>query len=247
MKTILLLLCMLQVFSGNNEIKIADPKSTVFKGYCTNDKAAWKEGIAAMEEAWKAHPEEGKYLFDLIQSKYGYLGFLLSIEEENVDGEIDRLIRQAERLRRFDDYRSHGEAFRGALLAIKIGSSPLRPLALGPKSEKALKTALELAPDNPQAWVEMGNLRYHAPGIFGGSAKKAITCFEKAVSLYDQYPDLRTNTWQYLHALCWMGLAYEQEDDYKSAKVCYEKALDFAPDFFWAKEELLPDVERKLK
>lgn len=247
MKLILLFICMLQVFSTNKDSRISNARATVFQAYCTNDRNAWNRGISAMEESWENNPEEGEYLFELVRSKYGYIGFLMSIEEKNVESKIDKLIKQAEELGAFEAYRSHSEAFRGALLAIKIGDSPFRALALGPKSEKALKNAIALNPVNPQAWVEMGNLKFHAPGLFGGSASKAIACFEKAVELYDEMPSLRTDNWQYLHALCWMGLAHEQEENYKRARDCYEKALRFAPDFLWAKEELLPDVVRKLK
>lgn len=247
MKSLLLFWCMIQIFAPHQESITLDAKATIFKAYCTNDRDAWTTGLASLNEAWEAHPEEGKYLFDLIQSEYGYIGYRLSIDEDGVDDDIERLIDLTKELGEFEDYRSHSEAYRGAFFALKIGIKPIRALSLGPKSEKALKRAVEINPNNPQAWVEMGNMRYHAPGLFGGSAAKAIECFSIAIDLYDQDPGLRENNWQYLHAICWMGLAYEVEDDYESAKECYKKALRFAPDFFWAKEELLPDVEKKLK
>ena len=139
-----------------------------------------------------------------------------------------------------EGYESHGEAIYGALLGIKIGIKPLRAITLGPKSEKALKKALALDGENPIAWVEMGNMRYHAPGIFGGSNTEAIRCYKKAIILFDQQEELRTNNWQYLHALAWLGQAYENEGDQELAIESYEKALAVAPAFVWVKDELLP-------
>ena len=190
----------------------------MFKGYCQNDRTAWEQGIAAMRRGWEKSSDQPALLFDLIQSEYGFIGFRLAKEEEGLDEEIDRLIGLTEKLDDYEQYRSHAEAFRGALYAIKIGLKPIRALGLGPKSEKALNRALELDPENPYAWVEMGNMRYHAPGLFGGSHAKAILCFQKAVDLFDQNPEQKAHNWQYLHALCWMGLAYEEEDQLAKAK-----------------------------
>lgn len=233
---------LLSAYSTHAPIKA---KGLVFKGYCGNDRNDWKNGISELNIIHEANPDDGQALFDLIQSQYGYIGYCIAREDDGVDDKIDDTLLEIQKLSGMKGFESHAEALRGAMLAMKIGLKPLRAFGLGPKSEKALKHAVELAPENPLVWVEMGNMKYHAPGLFGGSNTEAITCFKKAIALYNETPELKSDNWQYLHSLAWLGKAYEEEELYGKAVDAYEKALEFAPDFSWVKNELLPAAKKK--
>ncbi|MFK7969135.1 MAG: tetratricopeptide repeat protein [Bacteroidia bacterium] len=241
----LLIISLIVIFSSAARVAPLDAKSLVYQGYCSNDVTQWTGGIGALKTAYASQPEDPQIIFELIRSQYGYIGFRLAMEDEEVESDIDKALALTDVLSTKEGYASSAEAFRGALLALKIGLKPIRALILGPKSEKALKRALELDRSNPVAWVEMGNMKFHAPGIFGGSNEEAIQCFTKAIALFDQNPAQKINNWQYLHSVAWLGKAYERAENFPKAIEVYKRALRIAPNFLWVKKELLPDAQKK--
>lgn len=218
----------------------------VYESYLTDNRQLWRQSIQELNAAFKASAyTDGKVLFELTLAQYGLMGALYG-DKPRDDAALYRMIDQAaasaERLLKFPKYQADAHGFLGAILAMRVGLSPMKAIYLGSKSEGHLKKAILQAPNNPTGWVEKGNLRFHSPAIFGGSNQEAIYCFEKAVKLFDQQPELRENNWLYLHAMVWLGQAYEKAGQKEKAIAVYEKAIAFENRFTWVKEELLPAV-----
>jgi tetratricopeptide (TPR) repeat protein len=116
---------------------------------------------------------------------------------------------------------------------------------LGPKSIKHSKLAMEQNPENPMGYIQYGNSQFYMPPVFGGSKQEAINHFKKAELLMEN-GNIK-NDWNYLSLLALIGQSYSALNDYKNAKMYYEKALKTEPNFLWVKKELMPELLKKMK
>lgn len=223
-------------------------KALVYDGYRNNKKSSWEQGIQLLKSEHKNNPDDLQILYELSLAEYGMIGYCLGHEicgnylNELFDEVEDNLEILLEAKPKSSEY----HAMMGALLAMKIGLNPAKAIFLGPKSSKHIYKAVDYDQSNPSAWVELGNMRFHAPGIFGGDMEEAVICFDKAVSLFESQPTKKKNNWLYLHALAWLGQAYEKEDEPQKALAIYQKTLLVEPDFQWVRDELLPDLKKRM-
>ena len=224
-------------------------RNLVYQGYINNDLASWKAGNSALMKQFKSSTNLSLDLaYETVLAEYGMIGYCLASEScEDVEDRIDDAQEMLEEL--LDDHPkwSEGHAFLGALIAMEIGLSPAKAIFLGPGSSNHIEKAIELNANNPSAWVEMGNMRFHAPSLFGGDKEEAIICFKKAIELFDRKASLRKDNWLYLHAWVWLAKAYEETGNMEQARKSYEKVLLYEPRFTWVKDELLPQIRKKVK
>ncbi|MEL6674231.1 MAG: tetratricopeptide repeat protein [Bacteroidota bacterium] len=215
-----------------------------FLAYAYNQGYQWQKAVNKLQ-ALNQQNWENKYEWAI--AAYGRIGYCIASEScQDVDDQIDEAQEIAEALLKVKPKSSKAQALYGALLAMEVGRSPAKAIYLGPRSSSYLDDALESDPRNPTAWVEKGNMRFHAPALFGGDMTEAVNCFKKAVTLFDQQPALRKDNWLYLHALAWLGKSYEEEGKNQEALKAYQKALQFEPNFHWVKNELMPALQKKI-
>ena len=233
----------LSSYSQNDDITQA--RDEIYQGYINNDPDRWDNGINILKKGY-TRTKSDIYRYELASAYYGKIGFLLSQKKE-IEAEklTDRTIALLKDLLEMNLNWAEVHCMLGSAYALKIGMSPSKTLFLGPKSADHIEKAVELDPNCAEAWVEMGNFRFHSPRIFGGNKKEAKAAFEKASRLFELRSE--QNYWQYLHAMAWLGKSYEELDDNPSAKQTYEKLLAQEPDFSWARDELLPGIEKKLQ
>jgi tetratricopeptide (TPR) repeat protein len=223
-------------------------KALVYQGYVENNPSLWQQGIEELKQAYARAGDEGvRELYELTLAQYGWIGYCLSgnITCDDLDQFIDAADTQSDDLLDLKPYWAPAHALRGSVLAMKINQSPAKAIYLGPKSSGHLDKAVELDADDPVGWVEMGNMRYHAPSIVGGDKKEAVKCYSKAVSLFDASPGRKRNNWLYIHALVWLGQAYEATSQYPEALATYERVAREAPAFRWVQDQLIPAVKTK--
>ena len=220
----------------------------VYEGYINNDLASWQKGQKAL---WERFQRDGgrslELAYEALLAEYGMIGYCLA--NENCQDIADRVDNAQEKIEEVLDIHSkwsEGHAFLGGLLAMEIELSPARAIFLGPSSSKHISAATELNPNNPSGWVEMGNMKYHAPALFGGDTEEAIEYFKKAIQLFDNQPQLRKNNWLYLHAWVWLAKSYEEEEKLDLALATYKRLLAYEPRFRWVKDELYPDLLKKM-
>ena len=226
---------------------ITAAKKKIFRAYITYNTGMWQEGMADLQKIYHSNPSM-EVAYEQVLARYGLIGFCLADDNcSDVQQQLDEAINKAKALLKEKEDWSEAHAVLGGLYGLKVGVSPAKALFLGPRSANHISRGTEENPNNPAAWVERGNMKYHAPRIFGGSKKEAIECFTKAVQLYDQQPQRRQYSWMYLHAMAWLGKAYEDTKQTDKALAIYRKALAFEPEFSWVRDHLLPELEVRLK
>jgi len=136
-------------------------------------------------------------------------------------------------------------SLKGAFFGFQIMLEPARAPKLGRLSMEANEKALKLDPDEPQAWLEKANMDYYKPVIFGGSKKKAVPSYEKAVELFESSEERTRENWVYMNCLAGLGIAYEKTRKFSEAGRVYRKILELEPSFKWVVEELYPKFQEK--
>lgn len=217
----------------------------VYQGYLSGDLNVWRKGIEQLEGKYKISTSS-EDLYALILSKYGYIGFIVGMKKDVDTREIlSSTESNVELLSADKRYTSSALAMEGGLIAMKISLNPMRAPFLGMKSLSLIEKSIEADKNNPAAWVEMGNARYHMPSIAGGSYKGAVENFSHALTLFEtDQAGLRCN-WYYLHTLVWLARSHENTGNVAEAKKIYEKLLKMEPEFLWVKQELYPDLLKK--
>jgi tetratricopeptide (TPR) repeat protein len=118
----------------------------------------------------------------------------------------------------------------------------------GPKSDKAMKRAKELAPDNPRVVLLDAIGTFFKPSMFGGSVEGAVEGFQRAVELFENWqpPNAYAPRWGDAEVYAWLGQGYEEAGDYEKAKEAYQQALKIKPGYPWVENLLLPELAQKL-
>ena len=118
---------------------------------------------------------------------------------------------------------------------------------IGPKAGKAIRKAMELAPDNPRVVLSAAIGDYNTPRMFGGNKESAMQGFQRAAELFalEKPAEPVEPAWGHSEAYAWLGLAYMDRDEKEPAGAAFEKALEVNPDFGWVKYVLLPELEEE--
>jgi len=88
-------------------------------------------------------------------------------------------------------------------------------------------------------------MEYHRPPIFGGSKRKAVPMYEKAVVLFEKSPDRTRENWVYINCLVSTAIAYENTKMISEAGSLYRRILKMEPSLKLVKEELYPQFQEK--
>jgi len=137
----------------------------------------------------------------------------------------------------------------GNAFGIKADNGLLSAIRYAPKAKNRYEKALELDPANPRAAMYMGVASLYQPGLLGGSTEKAIEMLIRSVELFETSKGKKSHAlwpdWGHAEAYAWLGLAYEQNDEFESAKEAYYEALFINPNYRWVRDKLLPGLLRK--
>jgi tetratricopeptide (TPR) repeat protein len=229
-------------------VSLEQCRKSIYQGYIAGDMASWRRGISQLKVGLAANPANAsQFTYELALAQYGLIGYCIGSESCNdIDELIDSTEEMLEELLDQNERWAEVHAVLGGLYGLKIGMSPAKGIYLGPRSTRHIEKATEYGPDHPAGWIELGNARYHAPKLFGGDVEEAISCFSRAATLYESRPSLKTYSWLYLHALAWLGQSYEKAGKADQALETYRRALVAEPDFKWVRDELIPQLQRKL-
>jgi len=228
------------------QMKSQSHNCDVYRGYLSGSMDVWSKGIADQEAKYRKSGSNDD-LYVLVLSKYGYIGYLISMKKEgDARGIINSAEQNIEILAADKRFAARASAMSGAIIAMRISLNPLRATYLGMRSLRQIEESIKLDETDPAGWVEMGNARYHMPALVGGSYSEAARCFSRAVELFEKEPGLLRCNWHYLHALVWLAKSHESMEDLQMAKKTYEKLLKLEPDFQWVKRELYPELLKKV-
>lgn len=220
---------------------------TIYKGYISGNMEMWKKGMQELQEQYRRDPESCT-LCTLAEARYGYIGYLIGRNEKDLARtQIDIFNGEIEQLAKFPEYRAETEAFRVAMFGFRMGLNPARAMTLGPKALKQLEAAMAVGKNSAVVWIEKANSEAHMPSFAGGSKKKAAASFREALKLFEAGGSVAPCNWRYLNTMVLLGQLLEETGDNNGARDAYRRALKRAPDFQWVRDELLPEVEKKLK
>lgn len=245
--TTVLLLMTLTLSTGSVMAQADHSGCTIYRGYITGNMEMWKKGMQELQEQLRNDPKAST-LYTLAEARYGYIGYLLGRNEKDVARpQIETFESEIEQLGRFPEYRAETEAFRVALLGFRMGLNPARAVTLGPKALKQLETAMDVGKNSAVVWIEKANSEAHMPAFAGGSKEKAAASFREALRLFEADGSVSPCNWRYLNTMVLLGQLLEKTGDNSGARDAYRMALKRAPDFQWVRDELLPEIEKKLK
>jgi tetratricopeptide (TPR) repeat protein len=222
-------------------------RCTVYRGYVNGDTEMWKRGIAELQEDYLKQPASST-LLAITEARYGYIGYLTGTKDKSSARVIlDIFENDIVHLAGCPEYKAEVEAFRLALLGFMMELNPARTVTLGPKALKQLNIAMETGSNNPAVWIEKSNSESHMPAFAGGSKAKAAESLREALRLFESGKELSPCNWRYLNTLVRLGQLLESMDDINGARDAYLRALNTEPDFRLVRDELLPQLEKKIK
>lgn len=229
-------------FAADGSIAHETFRNMIYKAYVEDRMNLWENTLENMIFEYRQHPTH-ELLYDIVLAKYGLTGYYLGTGKED---EGAKMLDSAEewliRLEKTGNHTADAKLFRAAFNAFRITLRPIRATRLGPASNRLINDALDLEPNNPHAHLEKGNMLFYAPVVFGGSKRKSIEHYAKAVELFGK--SLPSNQrWLYLSTLVSLANAYQETGDTESAIKTFRKALSFEPEFKWVRDELLPELE----
>ncbi|MEL6589542.1 MAG: tetratricopeptide repeat protein [Bacteroidota bacterium] len=239
----ILLMC-IAVLPSSAQNSIQEYKALFYSYYVKNDFQQWAQTLTKMETYVARNPNRS-HLYELSLAQYGLLGFYR--ESKQTDKGV-ALLRKAERtvdkMLALDDKWAFANCLKGAMLGLETEFYPAKVVYLGPRALSYYGDGRELASNQPEAYVELANLAYHAPEVFGGDKEEAVAYFQKAIKLYDQNPALRQNNWQYLHSLAWLARAHIALGNKTAAGETIDKLRRYSPNFHFLNSVLVPEYSR---
>ena len=222
----------------------ASNKEEIYNCYVNNRMPIWKNIIDQLN----IQPEKSNdLLLELVNYQYGYIGWCLT---NNRKDEALVYLKLAEQNLKFPEankfelslINAYKAAFYGYRIALNKFSAPF----IGPKSSACANLAIQLDPDQFFGYVQLGNVKFHSPSLMGGSKTEAISNYLKAKALMERNKTKLRGDWNYLSLLITIAKAYESMGDLSKAKLMYEEILRFEPGFTWVKDELYPQLLKKL-
>lgn len=143
---------------------------------------------------------------------------------------------------------SEGKTLLAAIYMMKIANNPMSAVSLAQQIMELLNEAEKIDNLNPRIYLIRGSMKFNMPKMFGGSFEQAADNFRKSISIFEkqELTDSLQPSWGYMESFAWLGRAYEQLENYDSAKFIYQKALSIEPEFGWIKYSLLPNLEKKM-
>jgi tetratricopeptide (TPR) repeat protein len=210
-----------------------------------NDMQAWKTLIDRIQ---KQEKNSNETVLSLVNYQYGYIGWCIGMKNKKEASTYISLIRNNLTILEKANYElSMVYAYKSAIYGYEIGLNNLRAPFIGPKSMKCAEEALKLDPENYFAYLQMGNIQFYMPAIFGGSVNEAIRFFLESKKRMEKNKVALLRDWNYLHLLTLIAQAYTDARNFNEAKRYYEAILKIEPRFHWVKNDLYPKILQQCK
>ena len=216
----------------------ANYNQRLYNSYVDGRMELWKGILADMNRDYDRQ-EDPRLLYDLCFAYYGYIGYLISEEQDKeVRAMLDEAMKRIDRLEKIYGDRPDVLALQGAILGFRIYLSKFTSMYLGPRSMKYIKTAYEAADTCFNCNVEMGNMKYYTPRVLGGSQEEAVLYYEKAVQILETSSLKRDRNWIYLNTVLLLADAYKNTGRKAQACKLYEGLLNYEPRAEWIRKDL---------
>jgi len=234
---ILLAFCSISLLKGQSN-------SAIYKGFINGNMASWKSTIDSID-AIKS--KSNTQLLELINYQYGFIGYSLGKKNNEQAAKYLKEAKANVKHLEAEKYElSTLYAYKAAFVGFDIGLSPIKAPFIGPNCMEYAQKSLQLDPSNALAILQLGNVSYYAPKVFGGSKTEAIKHYTHALRVMESHRELRTRNWNYLNLLAVLIIAHLEVDQTEAARKYCVKALAVEPNFHWVKNNLYPKVQKKI-
>lgn len=218
-------------------------KQLMIQAYLSGDMGYWKTQIDMMRKKNNLSGEDERLL---LLYEYEYIGYLLG-QKRNSEAALyfpDAQRRIKRLLQKESD--AQLEALMAAFTGYEIGLSPYKAPFIGNKCFEYAEKAMQMAPEEPWGFLQLANVKYYAPSVFGGSKSASLKLFYEAKERFQKTMTYQ-NTWQYPSLLRAIAQNYEALGEYSKALQCYDAILKLYPGYKWVSDILRPNLLKKMK
>ncbi len=184
---------------------------------------------------------------ELINYQYGFIAYCIYHDRGN---EAEKYMHKAENLLAELEKQQYNlsmiYAYKSAFVGFKIGLSPYKAPLIGNQSLAFAKESIAFDGANYFGYIQLGNIAFYSPSMFGGSKSEAINHYMKALELIELKPEFVKNNWNYLNLLATIINANIELKQFKLAKIYCVKTLAIEPEFDWVKNRLYPKIQKQL-
>ena len=225
------------ILSGQNN-------KSIYQAYIDGDMVKWKETMDSLEVK---EQKTSKEKLDLINYHYGYIAWCISQERTSEAKDyMDKSEEYIELLKKNNYNLSMLYAYKAAFVGFEIGISIYKAPFIGPRSLSFANQSVSYNSKNAMAYIQLGNIAFYTPKMFGGSKPEAMQHYLKAVKNMEADESQIDQNWNYLNLLATIISAYIELEQYSEAERYCIKTLAIEPDFNWIKNELYPQILKKL-
>lgn len=219
----------------------ANEKTVIYDSYVSSNMNLWKKTMDAMaQEPSRTNERE----LELLNYEYGYIGWCIGNKKTaEAKKYLERGQQRMDILMKKNYKVSMIHAYKSAFYGFEIGLNKAKAPFWGKKSIDAAKQAVATDATNPYGYIQLGNIEYYMPAVFGGSKKKAVEYYLKAEKLMEK-GDVK-NDWNHLSLLTIIARAYEELGNAEKADAYYTRILGISPQFTWVKNDLYPEFHSK--
>lgn len=220
-------------------------KVDIYSAYISGNMQNWKK---AMDEIDLQSGKSNESILELVNYQYGYIAYCIGIDNDDLAEEyLEKADKSLAILESAGSNLSMVNAYKSAFYGFRIGLSPYKAPFFGPKSVDCANLAIKQNKENPYGYLQYGNAQYYMPAMFGGSKLVALEYFLKAEKLMEFNAGQLKDDWNYLSLLTIIAKAYTEVGNLVAAKSYYDKILTIEPNFLWVKNNLYPELLKKIK
>lgn len=224
--------CGIVAFGQNNK--------TIYNAYASGNMIRWK---VAMDSVEAVKQKKDKDVLDLINYQYGYIGWCLGTnKEDEAEKYLDKATANVKTLEQKKYNLSMLYAYKAAFVGYEIGLANYKAPFIGSNSLEYANKSVQLDAANPLAYMQLGNIYFFMPKMFGGSETVALSYYMKSLAAMESNKLYVTNNWNYLNLLGNIIQAYLALHKYEEAKKYCQKALRIEPNYGWVKNNLYPQA-----
>jgi len=186
----------------------------------------------------------------LVRTAMAYAGWRLvrapTLPAAERDGILEEALAQTGLVIIDEPKNAEALALRSSIYGAIFSFNPMSAVTMGQDAAEAIERALQLGPQNPRVLLQEALRLYKTPQAWGGDLAKAEATLRRAIALYATEPvDRPWPNWGRADAHIWLGQMLAERGDVAGAKVEYNSALAAAPDHYWVKAALLPEINKK--
>jgi len=234
---LLIVLFFALAFFANGQVCV-DYNKRLYQSYVQDEMPLWKGIISEMTLEYDTNHDRA-LLYDLCFAYYGYIGYLISQENEKAaKNELDDAMKKTEELNKAFNGRHDVLALHGAMLGYRIILSKFTSISLGPRAKKYIHTAYESSDNCFNCNMEMGNMMFYTPKFLGGSKTVAVQHYEKAVKILETSQLKADHNWIYMNTVLLLANAYKETGRQEPACSLYSQLLQYEPAADWIRNDL---------